>query len=357
MGLYLRKSLSVGPLRFNLSKSGVGVSSGIKGLRLGSGPRGNYVHMGRHGLYFRKSLAPGRAEARPVPPAVVEPCSREPDIAEPLEEIESGNVLKLFDSSAVDFLEELNSKRKLVRFFPLTAIVSIAALACLVFSGAPNWLSATTVVLAVVVTALVYVKDLLRKTVVVFYDLEPDVQTAYQGLHDAFDALRRCAGVWHVEAAGRVRQSKYHAGANTLVQRTGIALSKGNVPYLKTNIDVPTIPVGKQLLAFMPDRLLVFDSGAVGAVPYVDLDIQTSQTHFVEDGTVPRDSRVVDQTWKYVNKKGGPDRRFKDNREIPVVLYEEIRFSSTSGINELVQVSRTGVGESFKSAVLVMAGE
>ncbi|WP_428700654.1 DUF4236 domain-containing protein [Stenotrophomonas rhizophila] len=32
MALYLRKSVRVGPLRFNLSKGGVGVSAGIKGF-------------------------------------------------------------------------------------------------------------------------------------------------------------------------------------------------------------------------------------------------------------------------------------------------------------------------------------
>ena len=32
MAIYLRKSIQVGPLRFNLSKSGVGVSAGIKGF-------------------------------------------------------------------------------------------------------------------------------------------------------------------------------------------------------------------------------------------------------------------------------------------------------------------------------------
>jgi hypothetical protein len=38
MSLYIRKSISVGPFRFNLSKSGVGVSAGIKGVRFGAGP-------------------------------------------------------------------------------------------------------------------------------------------------------------------------------------------------------------------------------------------------------------------------------------------------------------------------------
>lgn len=43
MGFYFRKSVRLGPLRFNLSKSGIGTSVGVKGFRLGAGPRGNYV--------------------------------------------------------------------------------------------------------------------------------------------------------------------------------------------------------------------------------------------------------------------------------------------------------------------------
>ena len=51
MGFYIRKSIKAGPFRFNLSKSGLGVSAGIPGFRVGTGPRGNYVHMGRNGIY------------------------------------------------------------------------------------------------------------------------------------------------------------------------------------------------------------------------------------------------------------------------------------------------------------------
>lgn len=56
MSFYLKKSISAGSFRFNFSKSGVGVSTGIPGLRVGMGPRGNYIHMGKGGLYYRKSL-------------------------------------------------------------------------------------------------------------------------------------------------------------------------------------------------------------------------------------------------------------------------------------------------------------
>jgi Protein of unknown function (DUF4236) len=56
MSWYIKKSFRFGPIRFNLSKSGIGVSGGVKGFRVGTGPRGPYVHAGRGGIYYRKSL-------------------------------------------------------------------------------------------------------------------------------------------------------------------------------------------------------------------------------------------------------------------------------------------------------------
>ena len=43
--------------------------------------------------------------------------------------------------------------------------------------------------------------------------------------------------------------------------------------------------------------------------------------------------------WKYVNKNGGPDRRFNDNRQIPVCRYGEINLKSSDGINIYLECS------------------
>jgi len=61
VGFYLRKSFGSGPVRLNLSRSGLGFSFGVKGARVGVGPRGSYVHAGREGVYYRKSLSGRRA--------------------------------------------------------------------------------------------------------------------------------------------------------------------------------------------------------------------------------------------------------------------------------------------------------
>src|SRR5688500_15055972 len=57
MGFFFRKSIKLGPFRINLSKSGIGVSSGFKGARISTGPRGTQVNLGRKGLYYRKQLS------------------------------------------------------------------------------------------------------------------------------------------------------------------------------------------------------------------------------------------------------------------------------------------------------------
>lgn len=58
MTFFLRKAVRLGKFfRLNLSKSGAGVSIGVKGLRVSLGPRGNELHGGRYGLYFRRRLA------------------------------------------------------------------------------------------------------------------------------------------------------------------------------------------------------------------------------------------------------------------------------------------------------------
>lgn len=58
MGFGFRKSMSLGGLgRVNFSGRGIGVSTGIKGLRVGVNSRGTYVSGGAGGFYFRENMS------------------------------------------------------------------------------------------------------------------------------------------------------------------------------------------------------------------------------------------------------------------------------------------------------------
>ena len=352
MSFYIRKSVSVGPLRFNLSKSGIGVSTGVKGFRVGTGPRGNYVHMGRGGIYFRQTI----------------PSSEQPELRTPVpdrqsskiafENVEQGDVSQMVDSSSATLLDEINNKFKTPRRWPWALGFTICLLSALTAASSPVWI---IIVIALIcasgVTWAIYT-DKLRKTVVLFYELEPHIEKAFQELHSAFDALRNCARVWHVESRGNITTTyvwKINAGASAIVKRTAKTLYSGAPAYFKCNIAIPVMPTQRRRLFLLPDRILVWEAAGVGAIDFEDLVVNVNERRFIEDGTVPRDSRVVDRTWKYVNKKGGPDKRFNDNREIPIVLYEELLLTSKSGLQEIFQLSRTGIGIQLKTAIKRMA--
>jgi hypothetical protein len=107
MGFYIRKSVRVGPFRFNLSKSGIGVSAGIPGFRVGMGPRGNYIHAGRGGFYYRATLpsSGGRPTApSPSPYPAHASVPNRPTVG-PEQEIESGSVFQMRDESADGLLK------------------------------------------------------------------------------------------------------------------------------------------------------------------------------------------------------------------------------------------------------------
>ena len=351
MGFYLRKSVRVGPLRFNFSKSGIGVSTGIPGLRIGTGPRGHYIHAGQGGLYYRATLPSGSSSRPPREDVTRRPAERpsypvaQPADATlgPAQEIESGSVLAMSDESSESLIKELNTKRARFRLAPWAAAVGLVLLFVARDSLSPVLLGiAAVVVLALVIVAWHY--DALRKTVVIMYDMEQDAATTFQQLFDAAGALGRAERLGHVSTEAAVRDKKCHAGANAVITRSRTAVRTGLPPFVKCNLDVPLLPVGRQTLYFFPDRLLVLEGGQFGAVPYGDLRLERSSTRFIESDGVPGDSRVVGQTWRYVNKSGGPDRRFKDNRQIPICEYEQLHLTSASGLNEMIQSSRVGAG-------------
>ena len=306
--------------------------------------------MGRHGLYYRTTL-PGSSIPTPRsrPRGTFQPTPSRDTLAE----IESGAVEGMTHSSSAALLEEIRRKRALLRLWPCVLLAAPPIWLGLAIV-APAWLSVPGLILVPLAIAWTARRDHLRKAVVLMYDFEPEAQAGYQAFHDGFEWLATARRTWHLEAQGATRDWKKQAGATSLVRRRLISPRPQDPPALTTNIAIPAIPVGRQTLYFLPDRLLVFEGSSVGAVGYEQLVVAVSETRFIEDEGVPEDAEVVGSTWKYVNKSGGPDRRFKDNRQLPIAFYAEVRFSSSTGLNEALQVSNRKAAEYLASGLQVL---
>ena len=184
MGFYIRKSVSAGPFRFNLSGSGLGMSVGVRGFRLGTGPRGNYVHMGRGGLYYRASLGghkrqPAlRTTPRPAPPPTVQFDSAQ-------QVIETGNVVEMVPSNGSNIVEQINEKLASLRLWPW--VLGLGFVFAMVAAGQPaaQNLAGGIFLVALIGAAVAAYWDHQRRTVVILYDLEEATEKAFEALAKA----------------------------------------------------------------------------------------------------------------------------------------------------------------------------
>ena len=368
MPFYIRKSVSAGPFRFNLSKSGIGLSVGVKGFRVGTGPRGHYVHAGRGGLYYRASIG-GASRAQtsasirhPAPPPNVPPGSApvhvdEPEIA--MVDVQSGDVGAMRDATVAELVDDLNLKQARIRLSTLaTCCVGLIGAFTVLQSSSGGQPTPAAAGAAALATLLGWATgrwiDSYRRSSVLFYYLEEAADAAYRKVIEAFDALGACYGRWHIASGGAVQSLttwKRNAGASHVVNRKAAHLVYILPKVLRSNVTPPAITLGKRTFYFFPEIMLIEHGGRFGAIGYDDVTITCQQSRFIETGKPPADAQIVDRTWRYPNKSGGPDRRFRDNRQLPVCLYDVMHLSSSSGMNELMEFSRTGLVLTFSRAL------
>lgn len=349
MPIYFRKSVSAGPFRFNFSKKGMGLSVGVKGFRIGVGPRGHYIHAGRGGIYYRASLGKaGEKKPHIIEPKVVNEDSYSFEDAE-MKEIESGDVFEMKPEKHQELIDELNSNSEKMKMSLWIAIVCAILGVCIFSFAKPNFMLLGVVLSVPGYYAGLWLDSYLRSSVL-FFDTDEDFRTNYLGFVSSFENLSNCGGKWHISEKGDIVSldaQKRNAGAASLVARKLTKLVFALPSVIKSNVTPPMIGVGRQNLYFFPDVLLVEDGKKYGAISYCDLFLEVEDSRFIEHGSIPHDAEIVDYTWEYVNKNGKPDRRFANNRQLPICLYESLSLSSNSGLNELLEFSKQGSAEDF----------
>ncbi|WP_409181194.1 DUF4236 domain-containing protein [Amycolatopsis sp. VS8301801F10] len=319
MSFYLRTRVNVGPLRVSMSRAGLGASAGVPGFRVGAGPRGAYVTLGGGLVSYRTTTRTTTRTPAPSAPPLL-PAS---DVV--LADITGATTLEMAAADSSEFVSQLNAAARSMRWWPWVLVLALALAA----------VSPWTLLAGAPLTAWVFLHDRIRRTVVGFYDVQ-DAGAArrFQGLVDAFGPVREARRAWQVVASAALsttRQHKLNAGASALVKRHSLDRDIGGPPHLSANIAVPSLATSHRAVYFLPDRILLREGKQYADVEYGELRIEADVQRFIEDGSVPGDSRVVDETWQYVNVKGGPDRRYKNNRRLPVVEYGSLRLSGPNG--------------------------
>ncbi len=338
MGFYFRKSVRIGPVRLNLSKSGVGISTGIKGFRYGVRPGGrSYLHAGRHGFYVREELTqpPRRTNSQVTSEPTLNYVS-----------VVASDLAKTSPSELDDLLSESYAWTRWDFAVGITATI-ISAIALLI----GPLLSAVAFGVGVAATAYVGWWEMRRRTVYIDFQLEGTARHAFERIVSSANCLASCACIWTLRDSTALttrHDRKSHAGASELVNRRPAQIGEGVPPWVETDVSLPTINATNVTVYFLPNGLFVYDHTGIAHVDYKQLTIATRLIQFIEDHP-PSDARVVGQTWQFPNKDGGPDRRYANNRQIPVCRFGEVELRSNLGFLLLLQTSKDSAANDFET--------
>lgn len=351
MSFYLRTNIKVGPVRVNMSRSGLGASAGFPGFRVGAGPRGTYVSLVDGLASYHATVRPRHRSSPPqTPPAG--PTASHPELISAgevvLSDVSGATTLEMAKVSSSELVTQLNSAARSMPFWPWCLLLTVALMA----------VSPWTALAGAPLTVWIFWKDRIRRTVVAFYDVQGTESARFQQLVDSFEQARTAQRAWHVVAAGAVtttQQHKVNAGASAVVERLPVSHSVGGPKHLSSNIAVPSLTTPRRAVYFLPDRVLIRDGRHYSDIAYRDLHSEAAPQRFIESGSVPADAIVLDHTWQYVNVKGGPDRRYKNNRQLPIVQYSRLTLADNAGYSAIFDFSAPAASSTINNALRTMA--
>jgi hypothetical protein len=345
MGFFLRKSINFGPLRFNFSKSGVGVSAGVKGARISKGPRGTYIHAGRGGFHYQQRLDSHKTE---TPQATSAKIGAPPAWKEIAVEIPHGKIIESIKPPKKRALPMIMH----VGYVALT-IGSILSIVWYGLNRLPHTLDGRNVVGAMLFTipwivwiAGVVVHHFAVKAAHVserhplYYELDQTSAARFAGIKKSCEALAQTQRIWSLPSLPGRDSYLMHGLTSAWVGRQ-------EPPLISTNVEVWAIAVGNWRMFFLPDSIYVFQNNGYSLLAYETLRISYAERRALEYQGVSPDTQIIDRTWKHTRKDGLPDLRYKVNPMIPIVLYGLINIESSVGWSLALQTSSLNAANQF----------
>jgi hypothetical protein len=330
------------------------MSVGVKGFRVGSGPHGHYIHAGTGGFYYRTALR----QKHPTKPTMPGLPNITPSYAGvgPFLPVEGGDLQHMVDSNAASILKQINEHRSAIGIWPFPALICVMAFAAATLATVPsNWILCGFGSVIGLITLLTYRWDCIRHTTVLMYDLTDDALKIFEFFVREFEILASAKKALNIEAEGRVHDWKRHADASSEVKSAPVQFGFSTPKRIETNISVPYISGGMNTVYFFPDLLIVQQRSGIGGLDYREVRLGFQNQRWIEADWVPSDAQQVGSTWRYVRRDGGPDRRFNNNRQLPIMNYQSMLLSGPGKFQKVVYLSKNSDRTRFRATIAGLA--
>ena len=360
---FRRKAKLFPGVYLNFSKTGISTTIGVPGLSVNVGKQGTYLNTGipGTGIYDRHNIGGGKKSEQT-------PQLTEPEI--PLENIfvDENDAIKTekAESTTTQGLQELKKtlldcyqerielKKEIIKTkSKLTFSTILLVLSYLLIFGffIKSFRESRK-------EKKEYLNDLENqiKNCFINIDMEIDdsIKIKFQNLSEKYKLLITCENIWDITSMTFVDQKASRSAASANVTRRLVKFRFGNIDIIKSKFDALHFENanGGDIYIY-PAFLAIVDSDKkFGLIDIRELDFSFHDQEFIESEKVPKDAEVIDYTWAKVNKNGTPDKRFKDNYQIPVCKYGEIKLSSSTGLNEAYSFSSFAKSEGFALSMI-----
>lgn len=357
MAWSFRRRIKIIPgVHLNFSKSGITTSVGVKGASMTFGKSGTYLNTSvpMLGLYNRQKLSDSGANTTPDPYNIQPKTELSDNIfSADIQEITSQNMQGVKEAIVLAHQQRKELKNDL---FKIQATLGISKLK-LAFSYILIYGLVKKTISENIKTDIEAQKEVIKQTkeqiencyVKLDVEFEPEIEEKYNRLVETFKKLITSQRIWDVTSAYDQDTVATRSSASTLVKKRDVRFDLKSLPDIKSNFEALYFQNANGAdLYFYPSFIVMYSNKKNFALIGLDeIIFYQSYVRFTETGTIPRDSKIIDKTWAKVNKNGTPDRRFKGNYQIPVLLYGEISLSTDTGLNEEYEFSNYEFTEEF----------
>ncbi|GAQ14660.1 hypothetical protein MODO_2346 [Myroides odoratimimus] len=357
MAWSFRKRIKVIPgVHLNFSKSGISTSVGVRGASMTFGNSGTYLNTSIPplGIYNRQKLLKSSSNSFQEESNIIEYSDN--IFSADIQEITSQNKQGIKEAIILAQQQRKELKNDLLKIntsyvssklkLNLSYILLYGLIKKTISQNIKEDIKAQK-------NAIVQTKEQIENCYVrLDIDFDIEIKEKYLKLVETFKKLINSQKIWDVTSAYFQDRVATRSSASTLVKKREVKFLLKSLPEIKSNYEALYFQNANGAdLYFYPSFIVMYSSkGDFAIIGFEEISFNQSYVRFTETGTIPKDSKVIDKTWAKVNKNGSPDKRFKNNYQIPVVKYGEIKLKTKTGLNEEYEFSNYEYTEEFGRA-------
>lgn len=359
-----RKRIKVIPgVHLNFSKRGISTTIGVKGASINFSKSGTALNTTVLGFSNRYQLSGSQSRPRhnPIQSFPEQPVNdfhsfNENIFSADIHEITSQNMQGIKEAMilAQQQKKELASDlRKASRALSVTKAKKILSYVFLYGLINKNFPKNSDRDIKAQQEAIEAIKRMIEKCYInLEIDFDIEIKKKFEKVYESFKKLTTSHKIWDITSAHFQDRVAMRSSASTIVSRREVHFALKSIPYIQSHYQALYLKNanGADFYIYPTFIVMYTDENNFAIIGIDELNFQQSYTRFTETSAVPKDTRIIGQTWAKVNKNGTRDKRFKSNYQIPVVRYGHLRLSTQTGVQEEYEFSNYELTEEFGKA-------